>query len=66
MKTMTANQAQLILAYMAAIDSALNGIQNLTPTMTALTVDARTNNARARDILLSVALADIGVETVAP
>lgn len=66
MKNMTADQAQRILEYMGRIDHALISIQNLAPAMEALTVDARTNNARARDILLSVALADIGVETVAP
>lgn len=66
MKTMTANQAQRILEYMARIDHALISIQYLVPAMEALTVDARTNNARARDILLGVALADIGVEAVAP
>lgn len=66
MQTMTADQAQRILAYMGSIDHALLSIQNLVPAMEALTVDARTNNARARGILLSVALSDIGVETVAP
>lgn len=66
MKTMTADQVQRILAYMGSIDHALISIQNLVPAMEALTVDARTNNARARQILLSAALSDIGVETVAP
>lgn len=66
MKTMTALQAQQILICMGTIDAALDHINNLVPSVTALTAHAKMNNAEARQILLSVALSDIGVETVTP